>query len=82
MLGKSGKIKIEITYTNHDKHQVKVAGKEETLYTPFVVTSATVISSSNNKNVEVTNGKEVKWTTTTPNLVFRFRKNTRLFNRK
>ncbi len=59
MLGKSGKIKIEITYTNHDKHQVKVAGKEETLYTPFVVTTATVISSSNNKNVEVTNGKVV-----------------------
>ncbi len=59
MLGKSGKIKIEIVYKNHDKHVVKVAGKEETLYTPFVITTGTVVSSKNNSNVEVTNGKVI-----------------------
>ncbi len=59
MLGKSGKVKIEIVYENHDKHIVKVDGKNETLYTPFVITTGTIISSKNNKNVEVTNGKVV-----------------------
>lgn len=59
MLGKSGKIKIEITFQNHDKHQVKVDGKEENLYTPFVVTTTTALSSKSNRNVEITNGKVV-----------------------
>lgn len=59
MLGKKGKVRIEITYQNHDKHTVKVDGKESTLYTPFVVTTATTLSSTTNKNVEVTNGKVV-----------------------
>ena len=59
MIGKSGKVKIEITYENHDKHVEKINGKSETLYTPFVVTTTTLISSKNNKNVEVTNGKVI-----------------------
>lgn len=59
MIGKSGKVRIEITYENHDKHIVQVDGKENTLYTPFVVTTATALSSKNNKNVEITNGKVV-----------------------
>ena len=59
MLGKSGKIKVEIVYENHEKHVVKIDGKEENLYTPFVITTGTVISNKNSKNVEVTNGKVI-----------------------
>ena len=57
MLGKSGKVEILIKYKNTDRHIVKVNGKNETLYTPFVVTFGSVIN--NSKNVEVENGKVI-----------------------
>jgi hypothetical protein len=59
IIGKSGKVKINLKYTNNDKHIVKVDGIKEELYTPFVVTTATIIDSTNNSNIEVTNGKVV-----------------------
>lgn len=59
MLGKKGKVTIKLKYTNNDKHIVKVNGKNETLYTPFVVASTTILSNQNNKNITVTNGKVV-----------------------
>ncbi len=59
LLGKSGNVKITLKYINHDKHQVLVNGKYETLYTPFVVTMGTIISNETNSNIEVTNGKVV-----------------------
>lgn len=59
MLGKKGKITIKLKYTNNDKHIVKVNGKNETLYTPFVVASTTILSNQDNKNITVTNGKVV-----------------------
>ena len=59
MIGKSGKVKIILKYQNKDQHVVKVNGKEETLYTPFVVTTALTLNGKNNSNVEVTNGKVV-----------------------
>lgn len=57
LLGKSGKVEINLKYTNIDKKLVKVNGKMENLYTPFVVTMATIIPNENNSNIEVTNGK-------------------------
>ena len=57
--GKSGKVKITIEYTNKDKHVVKINGKNETLYTPFVVVCGTIINNENNKNIEITNGKMI-----------------------
>lgn len=59
MLGKKGKVTIKLKYTNNDKHIVKVNGKNETLYTPFVVASTTILSNQDNKNITVTNGKVV-----------------------
>lgn len=59
MLGKKGKVTIKLKYTNNDKHVVRVNGKQETLYTPFVVASTTILSNQNNKNITVTNGKVV-----------------------
>ena len=59
MLGKKGTVKIVLKYTNNDKRSVKVNGKQETLYTPFVVATTTIIPNTTNKNIEVTNGKVV-----------------------
>lgn len=58
MIGKSGKVEINIKYTNTDKHIVNVNGKNELLYTPFVVTMGTTISNKNS-NIVVSNGKIV-----------------------
>lgn len=57
--GKSGKIKITIEYVNKDKHEEKIYGKTENLYTPFVVVCGAVVENENNKNIEITNGKKI-----------------------
>ena len=59
MLGKKGKVTITIKYINKDKHKVKINGKKETLYTPFIVTTATMLDSKINKNASISNGKVV-----------------------
>ena len=59
LLGKSGHVDINIKYINNLKKYVKVNGKTEILYTPFVVATVTNISNVNNSNVVVTNGKVV-----------------------
>ncbi|MCI9365332.1 MAG: hypothetical protein HFJ54_01550 [Clostridia bacterium] len=38
---------------------VNINGKQEKLYTPFVVISAAVIDNSTNRNIEITNGKVI-----------------------
>ena len=55
--GKSGKVKIILEYTNNDIHTVTINGKQETLYTPFVVVCGTIINNEKNKNITITNGK-------------------------
>jgi len=55
LIGKKGKVEITIQYQNKDQHTVN----ENTLYTPFVVVTATMISSEENSNIEVINGKVV-----------------------
>lgn len=59
LAGKSGKVKITIEYTNKDEHIVKISGKNEKLYTPFVAICGTIIDNENNKNIQITNGKIV-----------------------
>ncbi len=59
LIGKSGTVAINIKYQNKDRHVVKVNGKNESLYTPFVVMMGTVIPAKNNSNVSVTNGKVI-----------------------
>ena len=59
MIGKSGKIKIVVKYQNTDKHIVKINGKNETLYTPFMVMLGTIIDDEYNKNISVSNGKVI-----------------------
>ena len=59
LAGKSGKVKITIEYINKDAHTVNINGKDQTLYTPFVVVCGTIIDNNNNRNIEITNGKTV-----------------------
>lgn len=58
ILGKSGKIKIVIDFTNNEKHNALVNGKKETMYTPFLVTMGTMLD-SNVTNIKINNGKVV-----------------------
>lgn len=57
--GKSGKVKITISFENKEEHEVQINGKAEKMYTPFVVATGTYINNDNNKNIEVTNGKAI-----------------------
>lgn len=59
LAGKKGHVKISITYTNKDGHDVAVNGQNTTMYTPFVVVSGTMIDADNNSNIKVTNGKVI-----------------------
>ena len=58
ILGKSGKIKILINFTNNEKHNALVNGKQETMYTPFLVTMGTMLD-SNATNIKINNGKVI-----------------------
>ena len=59
ILGESGNVTIKIIYTNNDKHIKTINGKNQTLYTPFVVTTSTILDNDNNQNIRITNGKTV-----------------------
>ena len=60
IVGKTGKVKIKIQYTNKEEHWVEINGKKEKLYTPFVVVAGTVIQNDKNKEIEITNGKVIE----------------------
>lgn len=58
MVGKEGKVTIELVFKNNVSNLVKVNGKLETLYTPFVVSVGTMLS-SDDTNINITNGKVI-----------------------
>lgn len=53
---KKGNIKVVMDFKNNEKSEYK--GKD--IYTPFVVTVGTIIDSTKNKNIEVSNGKVIE----------------------
>lgn len=59
LVGKSGKVTIKLEYKNNDEHIVNVNGRNEKMYTPFIVVSGTVLKNNNNKNIKVSNGKVI-----------------------
>lgn len=59
IVGKTGIVTVTIHYTNKEEHSVIVNGKEEKMYTPFVVVAGTVIPNDKNKKIEISNGKVV-----------------------
>lgn len=67
MLGKEGKVKIEIHFQNTIKNIVKINGRNTELYTPFVTTIGTMLDSKQNKNIAINNGKIIS--TGTRNMV-------------
>lgn len=59
--GKSGNVKIVYSFTNESYD------KSSGMYTPFVVTTTSIINSDNNTNIDISNGKVVN--TGTKNIV-------------
>lgn len=59
ILGKSGHVKITIEYQNKEEHIVNINGKEEKMYTPFIVVAGTILKNDVNKNIEISNGKVI-----------------------
>lgn len=59
LAGKSGNVKLTIEYINKDAHVVNINGKNETIYTPFVVVCGTIIDNEISKNIEISNGKVI-----------------------
>lgn len=59
MIGKKGKVKIILSFTNNLENKVVVNGKEETLYTPFFVTAGMILDNKNNSNITIGSGKVI-----------------------
>ena len=57
--GQKGKVRIVYTFTNNLSKKVKINGKEETLYVPFMILTTTALNNSDNKNIKVSNGKVI-----------------------
>lgn len=57
--GRSGKVKMTLEYTNNEKHIVNINGKNETMYTPFLVIAGTIINNETNKNITISSGKVI-----------------------
>ena len=57
--GKSGKVTIRFDYTNNAYETVKIGGRDERIYVPFLMMSGMILDSEKFSNVTVTNGKVV-----------------------
>ena len=59
LVGKSGKVKITLQYTNKEERTVNVNGKSVKMYVPFVVVTGGIIKNDIAKNVTISSGKVV-----------------------
>lgn len=57
--GKSGQLKIKIDYENKEKKKVKIDGKEEELYSPFMMVTGMILPDDVFSNVKIDNGKVI-----------------------
>lgn len=57
LAGKSGKVTMCFDYTNRKSEKVKIDGKEEEIYVPFVMLTGMMLDNDIFSNVEVSNGK-------------------------
>ena len=57
--GKSGHLKIQVQYTNNEKKTVTVDGKEEEVYTPFIMMTGKILPNETFSNVTIDNGKVI-----------------------
>ncbi len=59
LAGKSGKLTIRISYSNRKYETVKINGKEEKIYVPFVMLTGMMLDNQKCSNVKVSNGKVI-----------------------
>lgn len=59
IVGKSGEVKVILQYVNKDAHTININGKNQIMYTPFVVVAGTIIQNDKNSNITVSNGKTI-----------------------
>lgn len=59
IVGKSGKLKITIQYTNRSTQTVKVDGSKEEIYTPFVMATGMILPVDKFTNVSIDNGQVI-----------------------
>ena len=59
ILGKKGKIKIELKYNNINFKKMKINGKEENIYVPYMIVTTSILNNADNKNIKVSNGRIV-----------------------
>lgn len=57
LAGKSGKAKIRFDYNNTQYENVKINGKEEKIYVPFLMMTGIALDNEIFSDVEITNGK-------------------------
>lgn len=57
LTGKSGKLAITFNYTNNQRKQVTIDGKQQNMYVPFIMLSGTVLDNAKCKNINVSNGR-------------------------
>ncbi len=57
LAGKSGRLKMVFTYQNRQYEEVKIGGKTEKIYVPFVMMTGMMLDSERFTNVTVSNGK-------------------------
>lgn len=59
LAGKSGKVTIRFDYQNNQYETVKINGKDEKIYVPFVMMTGVLLDNDTITNVEVSNGKVI-----------------------
>lgn len=57
LAGKSGKIKITISYENHSKVTKRIGGEKKELYTPFLMATGVILPTDKFTSVEVDDGR-------------------------
>ena len=59
IIGKSGKIKIVLNYKNKNSKKMKINGKTEDIYVPYMIVTTSIFNHIDNKNIKVSNGRIV-----------------------
>ena len=59
LAGKTGHLKMEVTYANTSKTTKTVNGKKTDIYSPFVMVTGMILSTDNFSNITVDNGKVI-----------------------
>lgn len=59
LAGKSGRVTMRFDYTNRKYETVKIDGKDEKIYVPFIMLTGMLLDNDKFTNVEVENGKVI-----------------------